>query len=157
MVSGKAVAVVRCWITATMGLFLLAACDRATRDAPKEILGCYFSEISEPIHLGREIFQTEERVVAQRYQFKPSTQPASAGSLLLTGVPVAKVNSETGKIEAWTTIASGNALAESGTRGFSRIELKACGKSNCFDLPTPIGSAKPLYKQAACEGAFGMP
>ena len=148
---------VRCWVTATMGLFMLGACDRETGHAPKEILGCYFSEVSEPIHLGREIFQTEERVVAQKYQFEPSAQPATAGTLLLTGMPVAKVNSETGKIEAWTTLPSGNALAVSGAREFSRIEIKACGKSNCFDLPTPIGSSKSRYKQGSCNGAFGMP
>jgi hypothetical protein len=157
MVSRKAVAVVRYWVTATMGLFLLVACDRETEHTPKEILGCYFSEVSEPIHLGRKIFQTEERVVAQNFQFEPSEQPSTAGTLLLTGVPVAKVNSETGKIEAWTTMSSGNALAQSGTRGFSRIEINACGNSNCFDLPTPIGVSKPRYKQASCDGAFGMP
>ena len=81
-------AVVR--LIATFGILALVGCDSNDVKAPsRPFLGCYFSDATAPLHLGRNVIQSEDRELLEGYRFEPSSDGAVAGTIILRGLKVA--------------------------------------------------------------------
>lgn len=143
---------------ATLGFLALVACDSADVKAPsRAFLGCYFSDATAPLHLGRNVIQSEDRELLEGYRFEPSSDEAVAGTIILKGVKVAAFQEADGKFAK--RVRQINPVVGGGGGGVgmnTHIPIRRRGESFCFDLPTVIGEPIVAYCKADCDGAFGM-
>ena len=136
-------------------LTVLSACEGSEGQiAPHEIRGCYFSFSSGPIHVGRNVFQTENQRILDRFLYHPQDWTGRPAAMVVEGVKIAAFDHETGALSGWFSLPVPRPLRYQST---TRIEIEPCEDSFCFRLPT--GPSGPIlkYRKDDCNGAFAMP
>lgn len=135
----------------------LSACDRPSdSQGQRHILGCYFSEFGEPLHVGRDIIQTENRRHIENYRFERSESSDYFGTIILDGYKVAAFDRESAEFIGWISpVANSGYIVE--VPPTTRITISGCGERPCFSIPAVIEEADVQYRQSECNGAFLMP
>ncbi|MBV7259671.1 hypothetical protein [Erythrobacter crassostreae] len=139
---------------ALIALLGMAACDSVTDTAgPKQIFGCYFSEVGEPLHVGRNTIQTENRGLFEEYRFERSNTVEHFGTILLEGHKAATFDRESGAFLGWISVyPQSMALAEGPPT--TSINISKCDERFCFSMPTIAGEENAFYQKNECDGAF---
>nr|WP_298926932.1 hypothetical protein [uncultured Erythrobacter sp.] len=139
---------------ALIAFFGMVACDGAGDTAgPQQIFGCYFSEVGEPLHVGRNVIQTENSGLFEEYRFERSKSAGYFGAILLEGHKAATFDRESGAFLGWiSAYPQSFALAEGPPT--TRVNISKCDERFCFSIPTITGEESAPYKQSKCDGAF---